>query len=42
LNKEKINEIRIGTITAALNNLLRRKSLSEEGIKLNQNKLNNT
>ena len=42
LNKEKIKAIRIGTTTAALNNLLRRKSFSEEGIKLNQNKINNT
>ena len=42
LNKEKINAIRTGTIAAALNNLLRRKSFNEEGIKLNQNNLKNT
>jgi len=36
LNIEKINAISVGTIIAALNSLLRRKSLIEEGINLNQ------
>jgi len=36
LNIEKINAMSVGTIIAALNSLLRRKSLIEEGINLNQ------
>jgi hypothetical protein len=36
LNIEKINAMTVGTIIAALNSLLRRKSLIEEAINLNQ------
>ena len=36
LNIEKINAMIVGTIIAALNSLLRRKSLIEEGMNLNQ------